>query len=339
MRIPFSLGIESTGIYLPQNRVLAEAMVDAKVITEERFKKIQAQSIYQEDKMTASEMAFHAASDALKNAGVPPEDLSLIIFSSTLLKDYSSWSAAADLCNRLSANSAEFLDIYQGCNGVMSSIDLAVSKMFLNPEIKYALIVSAEKFPAAVADRWNCDPACFYGDGAGAFLLKRNSSFCQIQSFNSYFAPELNDFISMGYGSFSDISENFSHGPYSPRTTKRKLIEKLGKDKIEECFDRGSVQVFKNSLKDCGLLEDSKIDYGLIPNYDLELSGLIASQVNLPLEKTSWEFGRKVGHVGCVDPILNFHFAKEANKFKSGQRVFILSHGAGVSVMGMMVSV
>jgi len=335
MRIPFGIGIRAQGAYIPQNKIITKDLMRSGLLSLEDFHREAYRELYNETNKSSSEMALAAADEALKSSGLSGTDIDLIVFSSTLLKDKACWSASAFLAENLGAENAEFIDLYQGCNGVMASVEYVISRFHLLSHFKNAIVVSSELFPPSITKKWDCDYNAFYGDAAGAWLLQRDCESFKIESTSSFYNAELNDFISMEYGSYDDIIGGFKHEGYFPKKTKKVLLEKMGRDHIHALFDKGTKSVLEIIKKDMG----SNFHFGVLPNYGKMLVRHIAEVVEIPLEKSTLELGLSSGHLGTVDPIMNLYRSDKEGKLISGEKVFILSHGAGVSVMGMGLTV
>src|SRR4051794_32527944 len=112
------VGILGTGKYVP-DRILTNHDLEQMVETNDewivsrtgmRGRRIAA------DEQASSDLAFHAARNALKNAGISAEELGLIIVA-TIAPDMSFPSTACILQDRLGAKSAAAFDLSAACSG------------------------------------------------------------------------------------------------------------------------------------------------------------------------------------------------------------------------------
>lgn len=163
-------GIIGVGKYLPENKLTnadLERMVDTTdewITTRTGIKERRIAS----DTETTSDMAAKAARAALKNAGLEPKDIGLIIVA-TITPDMFFPSTACLLQHKLGAAKVPAFDIAVACSGFIYGLSIA-DQFIKSGTYKYALVVAAEKL-SAVTD-WEDRGTCvLFGDGAGAAVL------------------------------------------------------------------------------------------------------------------------------------------------------------------------
>lgn len=118
---------------------------------------------------TTASMSAEAARRALKNAGVEPEEVDLIIVG-TITGDYVTPSTACEIQAELGASHAAAFDINAACSGFMFALHTA--HMYLQAGIyKTALVLGAETL-SKIMD-WKDRSTCvLFGDGAGAAVVR-----------------------------------------------------------------------------------------------------------------------------------------------------------------------
>ena len=168
-------GIIGTGYYLPGNIQSNEDL--CAIITDLSPDEILAKTgikrrYHITEGETASSMALEACSSAIKNAGIPAEDIGLIIVAS-YSQDYMFPPMSAKLHSSLGiAKNCQVLDINTTCTGLVAAITLASERMFFDKSIKNALIVGVELL-SRYTDKADKDTAIFFSDGASAVVLGR----------------------------------------------------------------------------------------------------------------------------------------------------------------------
>lgn len=122
-----------------------------------------------EDETTA-QMATKAAENALKNAGMIPQDIDLIILA-TVTPDNTTPACAVKIGRNLGVRAGvTAFDISAACSGFVYALTLADNMIRLG-QVKTALIIGAERLSKIVD--WNDRNTCvLFGDGAGAAILK-----------------------------------------------------------------------------------------------------------------------------------------------------------------------
>ena len=164
------MGIIGVGEYLPE-KILTntdlEKMVDTSdewIISRTGIKKRHLAAPGQ----AASDLAFQACVQALKNAKVSPEDLDLIVVA-TITGDMPFPSVASILQNQLGAKKAACFDISAACAGFVYGVSVA-QQFIASGTYKNALVVGVEVL-SAVTDWQDRNTCVLFGDGAGAAVL------------------------------------------------------------------------------------------------------------------------------------------------------------------------
>ena len=116
---------------------------------------------------TLTDLSAQAATAALTQAGLTPQDLDLIICAS-ITGDTIIPSQACMIQSALGANCPAF-DINSACTGFIYALDIAAG-YYARERVKHVLIVAAEAMSRIIdwTDRSTC---ILFGDGAGAVVL------------------------------------------------------------------------------------------------------------------------------------------------------------------------
>ncbi|WP_172295526.1 beta-ketoacyl-ACP synthase III [Pseudoruegeria sp. HB172150] len=118
---------------------------------------------------TTSDLAFHAATAALKSAGVKATDIDAIILA-TSTADLTFPSAATMLQAKLGMDGGFAFDVQAVCAGFIYALSNA-NAMIISGQAQRILVVGAETFSRIMdwTDRSTC---VLFGDGAGAVVLE-----------------------------------------------------------------------------------------------------------------------------------------------------------------------
>ncbi len=162
--------IVGTGGYLPE-RILTnhdlEKMVDTSDAWIRERTGIEQRHIAADDQ-TTSDLAEHAARQALEAASLAPEAIELIVVATTT-PDKVFPSTACLLQQRLGNHGAPAFDVQAVCSGFIYA--LSVADQFIRAgSVRNALVVGAETLSRIIdwSDRNTC---VLFGDGAGAVVL------------------------------------------------------------------------------------------------------------------------------------------------------------------------
>lgn len=165
--------IAGTGSYLPA-KVMTNAELEQMVDTTDEWivsrTGIRERHIAADDERT-SELAEHAARQALDMAGLKAADIDLIIVATTT-PDQVFPSVGCLLQDRLDIhNGGAAFDVQAACAGFVYAMDIA-NRFFRTEGAQRALVVGAETFTRIID--WNDRNTCIlFGDGAGAVVVER----------------------------------------------------------------------------------------------------------------------------------------------------------------------
>ena len=162
--------IAGTGSYLPA-QVLTNAELESRVETSDEW--IRARTGIRQRHIAAAEeqtsdLALHAAQQALEAARVSAEDVDLIIIATTT-PDMVFPSTACILQAKLGARGGPAFDVQAVCSGFVYALGIA-DRMIAAGMARNALVVGAEIYSRILdwEDRGTC---VLFGDGAGAVVL------------------------------------------------------------------------------------------------------------------------------------------------------------------------
>ncbi len=113
-----------------------------------------------------SDLAYHAAIEAIEDAGIDKNDIDLIIVA-TSSPDRISPSTAIIMAKRLDIKKPAF-DINAVCTGFVYGLQMA-STLINTKQYKNILLIGADAY-SKITD-WNRRDCVFFGDGAGAVIL------------------------------------------------------------------------------------------------------------------------------------------------------------------------
>ena len=165
----------SVGSYLPE-RIMTNQELTALVDTSDEWIRqrtgIAQRHIVAEGEKT-SDLARHAAEQALDSAGLVAGDLDLIIIA-TSTPDDTFPSTATKVQHQLGAYQAVAFDVQAVCAGFVYALDVA-DAMLTAGRGKRAMVIGAESFSKILdwSDRSTC---VLFGDGAGAVILERSDN-------------------------------------------------------------------------------------------------------------------------------------------------------------------
>lgn len=121
--------------------------------------------------LATSDMAVSAARNALKDAGLDPLNIDLIIVA-TATPDRMAPSTATIVQHKLGAKNAAAFDMNAVCTGFLYALHVANQFVTLGT-YKNVLVIGADTF-SRITD-WTDRKCVFFGDGAGAVVVARGN--------------------------------------------------------------------------------------------------------------------------------------------------------------------
>ena len=163
------------GSYLPE-KILTNEDLAAMVDTSDRWiverTGIRQRHIAADGELT-SDLAFHSAENALRDAGMAAQDLDMIVLATTT-PDNTFPATATKVQAMLGLTRGAAFDVQAVCSGFLYG--LSVGDNFIKTgQVETVLVIGAETFSRIIdwEDRSTC---VIFGDGAGSVVLKGSSS-------------------------------------------------------------------------------------------------------------------------------------------------------------------
>ncbi|MFJ8650543.1 3-oxoacyl-ACP synthase III family protein [Streptomyces sp. NPDC093546] len=164
-----TIGIVSTGSYVPSTVVTNEEIAGNAGVTAEWI--VRKTGIHERRRAAGheatSDLAAHAARNALAQAGLRPEQLSYIVLA-TSTPDHPQPATASIVQGAIGATNAAAFDVNAVCSGFVYA--LTVAERLLAGGDGYGLVVGVDIYSRILdyTDRKTC---ILFGDGAGAVVL------------------------------------------------------------------------------------------------------------------------------------------------------------------------
>jgi 3-oxoacyl-[acyl-carrier-protein] synthase-3 len=314
------IGILGSGVYVPE-AILSNEDLEKMVETSADW--IVERSGIQERRIAAPEedtvtMAVAASRQALADAGIEPEQVSYIVLGTNTPPHFFP-AGAIQVQEELGiGGKAAGFDLQAGCCGF--NYALYVGERLVAPEGAYALVIGSDACSRFTdwTDRSTC---VLFGDGAGAVVIGPSSQGRIIQSF---IASKLNMNLT--------CETEFDHkvSPFRPTQThtERHFLRMDGRD-----IFKFAVTALKESIPrvlDMAGMNREEIDYLIIHqgNYRILQAGARFAQV--PMEKVFVNIHR-YGNTSAASVPIALHEALKEGKIQSGDRVLLVSFGAGAT--------
>ncbi len=270
-----------------------------------------------EDGTGPSDLAFEASKIALKEAGVEPEQIDLILLG-TVTPDYPLPSTACILQDKLKAKNAAVLDIVAACSGFIYGLSIASAFIAIG-QYKNVLVIGVETLSKIV--NWEDRNTCvLFGDGAGAAVVSATEEEGGI----------LGTFLS-GDGSLANLLHIPVGGAKAPLTNenihlKQHYISMQGSEVFKSAV-RAMEDAAEHIIQKVGLSSE-QIDL-LIPHQaNIRIIEALAKRLKLPMDKVYVNIDR-YGNTSAASVPIALDEARRKGLIKKGSNTVLVAFGAG----------
>lgn len=313
--------IISTGSYVPEN-VITNNDLEQIVDTSDEWiierTGIKERRIVNGTQAT-SDLAYEAAREALKRAGLKPDAIDLIIVA-TISGDMVFPSTACFLQKKLGAKKAAAFDLNAACSGFLYGLHLANSLIKSGAHDRI-LLVGAEVLSKFTdwRDRTTC---VLFGDGAGAVLLEGTKEKHGVYSTHIYSDGSLSDLIYLPGGG--------SRNPCSKETILKRLhFMKMKGNETFKVAVRTLEELASSTLGENGL-DPSQLSL-LIPHQaNLRIIQATAKRLGLPAEKVFINI-EKYGNTSAASIPIALDEAVQAGRCRKGEYTLLEAFGGGLT--------
>jgi 3-oxoacyl-[acyl-carrier-protein] synthase-3 len=297
-------GIVGIGRYLPE-KIVTNSDLEKIMDTNDEWIRTRTgieERRIAEDTINTSDMAFAAAKDAIKDAGISPEEIDLILVA-TVTPDQPFPSVACMLQEKLGAKKAAAMDISAACAGFMYGI--VTAKQFVETNVyKNVLVVGVEKL-SKITNWEDRNTAVLFGDGAGAVIVGPVSENRGILAFE--------------LGADGTGAKHLYQDEYiimNGREVFKFAVRQMG----ESCL---------NVIEKAGLTKED-VDF-LIPHQaNIRIMEASRQRLELPIEKMS-KTVHKYGNTSAASIPISIVEELEAGKIKDDDVIVMVGFGGGLT--------
>lgn len=306
--------ITGVGGYLPA-RIMSNAELETKVETSDAWIRertgITQRHIAAEGETTA-DLAAHAATKALADAGITANDIDLLIVATTT-PDLTMPSTATLVQQRIGMHQGCAFDIAAVCSGFVYGLGV-VKAMIENGQAKRALLIGAETMSRVID--WNDRNTCvLFGDGAGAVVIE-----AQTGTDRGIIAVNLKS-----DGRLSDILATYG-GVSKTQTTSHLFM--MGQDVFRHGVEK-MTEIAEETLSQNSMTTAS-LDW-LVPHQaNARMLHAIAKRLKVEPEKLVVTVDRHANTSAASIPLALDH-AKRAGTLRANHTLGLVALGAGLT--------
>ena len=236
------------------------------------------------------------------------------------------WVAAPYVQLRLGIKHCFGSEVRTGCNG-LSGVALTADAMRGTGET-FALVTACDTWPPPI-DRWRGPAGFAHADGGGALAVTTEPTPLRLTAIEVHSDPTMEALTRGGHP---------LHGPHPPLDLRQRASEfGMPEDEQWKRRDEGLTYVVGRVLS-AAATTPGEVGHVVVPHlYRDHLEREILRPLKLGIGITTWEYGRRVGHLGAADLfaslgyLLRGDLAPARARLRQGDRVLMIGVGAGYS--------
>ncbi|MEU3983418.1 ketoacyl-ACP synthase III family protein [Streptomyces sp. NPDC026672] len=277
---------------------------------------------------SAPELAVGAARRVLEQTDTHPTDVDLVLHATVQHQGHDLWAPASYIQRYAVGNRCPAVEIKQLSNGGMAALELASGYLGGGTGRTAALLTTGDVFGEPGFDRWRSDPGTVYGDAGTALVLRRgHTGFARLLSLVTVSDADLEQ-MHRGRDPFSPVPFAVRR-PIDLGLLQRAFIEDTGRSYSVSRITAGQDETLKRALAEADrTLAD--LSWFVLPNFGHgRLTSTFLRRWGIPEERTTWQWGRSVGHLGAGDQFAGLAFLAGSGRVRAGELGLLFGVGAG----------
>jgi len=325
----YGVKIQGIGVCLPQTIVKND---DLTALVETSDEWVYTRTGFKERRVVSgnelmTDLGIQAAKDALAYAAVSPEEVGLIVLASST-PDYIYPAGAGVIQSALGAHKAFGFDVAMGCSGLIYAMGIAI-QFIENGTVETALVVASDTH-SRYTDWHDRNTCVLFGDGAGAFVLKRcESADSDILGLNLRLDGHVGHHIKLPI-----VRQNCPLVPQR-EAEETSAIWMNGREVFK--YAVGEVpKIIEAAVAEAGLTPQD-IDFYVLHQANTRIMQMIPERLNVPEEKFVVSV-EKYSNTSAATIPLAFNDYLKAGKIPKGSKIVFCGFGAGMAVATLVVT-
>jgi len=315
--------IRSIGMHVPQ-RVVTNQDLEKLMDTSDQWitERTGIKERHHVDGEATTDLALPAALEALERAGLAPEDIDHIIFS-TMAADYFFPGGGPVMTQKLGIPGTPAMDIRNACSGFLYGLNAA--RAFIEAGIyrNILLITSEVQSVALQMFTEGRDTAVLFGDGAGATVIQPSDGEHGILEVVTHSDGRFAEDLMMRMPSTMD-SPFMTHELLDQ---KGHWIQMNGRNVFKHAITKFPA-VIREALEKAGV---AKSDVRLVVPHqaNLRITEAVAKRLELEMYEVVYSNIHKYGNTTSASIPIALYEAEAEGVIKSGDYVVVASFGSG----------
>ena len=324
-----TVGIVGIGTYLPSKVMTAKEISEKTNGVWSEDAVINKLGIKQKyvpgDDDGTQEMGVRAALNCLKNSGIDPLDIDVILCIGEEWKEYPLTTSALYIQDKIGATNAWGIDVQNRCCTCVSAMKIAHDMLVADDEIDTIMVVGGYRNGDFV-DYTDKNMSMMYnlGAGGGAIILKKGVDRNLLLGSKIIADGSISRTAGVEIGGIVNPfnKDNIEEGYKSLR-----LMDPVKmKDRLNAVSMPNWYKCIDESLRQANL---TRADISYLDILHIKKSGHLGMLKDLGLREDQSIYLEDYGHIGQIDQILSLELALKEGKVKDGSVVCMIAAGIG----------
>jgi 3-oxoacyl-[acyl-carrier-protein] synthase III len=295
-----------------------------------------------ENNESPAEMAVAAAKRALDRAQAGHENIVFVIHGGSGAQGLYYWPTASYIQRETVAGTAYALEVKQASNSGMAALELAAAYLLTKPAPSAALVTTADSYNMPHFDRYRSERGQPRGDGASAIVLSHGNAEGAVAKLLSTASAGESTHERMYRGDQPWEKVPGANGwPANLRIRIKEYLRRGARvEDIVATLASNQHKVIDSALGEAGIGIDEVARF-VFPNTGLTVVNWEARKRDYGIDviKSTWEWGRHIGHMGGTDQAAGFTYLLESRSVQPGDYVLLTGTGAGFSFSAAVLEV
>jgi 3-oxoacyl-[acyl-carrier-protein] synthase III len=323
--------VDATAVRLGRREDVRQAVAEGRYDPEE-CETDDLLSVSVVDDAGHADMAVDAAQVALGRTRAEHGDFGLVAHVTSFgFQGLDHWTPAAYIQARTVGGRASAVQLQQASNGGMAAMDLVAAHVAAHPPSNAALITTSDKYQLPMFDRFRSDKRAPRGDGATAMVLTRGSGTARLLS-TAVISDTTHEGAYRGMQPWADQWGEQGWPVSMRRRQKEYLSTGVKVEDLAQSLAAGQQAAMEQAMGEVGLgIKD--VDRFVFPTAGRTVVDwdAVKRETGLDITQTTWEYGRRLGHLGAGDQIAGLTHLLETKAVAPGDKVVLSGMGQGAT--------
>jgi 3-oxoacyl-[acyl-carrier-protein] synthase-3 len=318
----FNAVIAGTGSFVPEKTLTNEDFTKIVDTSDEWITSrtgIKVRHIAADDETTAT-LSAEAAKRALKDAGLKPTDIELIIIA-TITPEMVFPSTACFVQDMIGAKNAWAFDLSAACSGFVYGISIA-RQFIISGRYKNAMVIGAETL-SKITDYEDRNSCVLFGDGAGAVVVKSSND----GALGIMYSCSASD--GGGWESLNCQAYGSRYPAGKALDDPKKVYMNIKGREIYQLAVRRIVELVNDCMEKCNLTIDD-INMFIPHQMNARIIESVAKRLNLREERVFINIDQ-YGNTSAASIPIALDQCRRQGRINSGDIVLLVAFGAGLT--------